>query len=76
MHFLPASMLLIAVNDDFFCWKEGMTWNGIRFCYLSFLAYVFAGVLRKLSTKTKTSKIFRNLVYLAIIWYFVLNGVG
>jgi hypothetical protein len=54
MHFLPASMLLISVNYDFFCWKEGMTWNGIRFCYLSLLAYVFAGVLRELSKKKKT----------------------
>jgi len=62
MHFLPASMLLISVNYDFFCWKEGMTWNGIRFCYLSLLAYVFAGVLRELSKKKKPKK------YLGILY--------
>jgi hypothetical protein len=63
MHFLPASMLLSAVNYDFFCWKEGMTWNGIRFCYLSLLAFVFAGVLRELSKK-KNPKKYLGILYI------------
>jgi hypothetical protein len=57
------------VNYDFFCWKEGMTWNGIRFCYLSLLAYVFAGVLRELSEKKNLKNIYESRIF---SYYLVL----
>lgn len=59
------------VNYDFFCWKEGMTWDGIRFCYtyLSLLAYVFAGVLRELSEKKNLKNIYESRIF---SYYLVL----